>query len=138
MGLLVDASVWSLAYRRDTPPDLPEIQELRRALGDGVVVSTGMILLELLRGFVPERAQDTIRAAFDTLELLEPSRLDYVEAADVAKACRCGGVQLSNVDALIVRLALVGDHTLLSTDDDFRHAARIVPLRVWRPVGDVS
>jgi hypothetical protein len=54
MTLLVDTSVWSLAFRRDTPQNVPEVVELRRALGgDDIVVTTGLILQELLQGFVP-------------------------------------------------------------------------------------
>ncbi len=134
MALLVDTSVWSLAYRRDVPPDVPEVEALRRALtGGDSVVTTGMILLELLRGFAPPKAQRTIKAAFDVLEFIEPDRDDYLGAAAVGHACRSSGVQLSSVDALIARLAMVGDHTVLTTDRDFHLAAEHVDLRVWRP-----
>ena len=136
MGLLVDTSVWSLAYRRDTPPAVPEVDVLRHALGSGdSVVTTGMILLELLRGFVPPRAQAIILEAFDSLELIEPARLDYVEAASVANVCRRAGVQIGSVDALLMQLAQAGDHTLLTTDQDFFRAAPHVGLRVWRRPG---
>lgn len=137
MALLVDTSVWSLAYRRDTPPDIAEVKLLRRALTGGEsVVTTGMILLELLRGFAPPKAQQTIRAAFDVLEFIEPSRDDYLGAAAVGHACRRSGVQLSSVDALIAQLAIAGDHTVLTTDRDFHLAAEHVDdLRVWRSTG---
>lgn len=132
MGLLVDTSVWSLAYRRDAPPDLPEVDALRRALSSGAgVVTTGMILLELLRGFVPSKAQETIRTAFDALEFIEPSHDDYLGAASVSNACRRAGVQLGSVDALIAQLAIGGDHTLLTTDKDFQLASGHIGLRLW-------
>jgi predicted nucleic acid-binding protein len=133
MALLVDTSVWSLAFRRDAPPDLPEVEALRRALtGGSAVVTTGMILLELLGGFVSQRALDTIRESFDVLEFIEPTRADYVEAAAVGNACRRVGVQLGSVDALIAQLAIAGGHVLLTTDKDFRLAARHVDLRLWQ------
>ena len=133
MTIFVDTSVWSLAYRRDTPSDQVEVNMLRSALtGGDAVVTTGMILLELLRGFVPVKAQKTIQAAFDALELIEPTRRDYVQAASVGNTCRRAGVQLGSVDALIAQLAIAGDHTLLTTDNDFHLAAQHVPLRVWR------
>lgn len=134
MALLVDTSVWSLAYRRGTPPDLPEVEALRRALTSGdSVVTTGIILLELLRGFAPPKAQQTIRAAFDVLEFIEPDRDDYLGAAAVGHACRSSGVHLSSVDALIARLAMAGGHTVLTTDRDLHLAGEHVDLRVWRP-----
>ena len=52
MTLLVDTSVWSLALRRDGSVTEPEVQALREALlGGEVVVTTGLVLQELLQGF---------------------------------------------------------------------------------------
>lgn len=132
MALLVDTSVWSLAYRRDRSPDVPEIGALRSALAGGDrVVATGVILLELLRGFVPERAQRTIRKDFATLDVVEPRWSDYEDAAGLSNTCRRAGVQLGSIDALIAQLAIANELALLTTDQDFVHAARHIPLRVW-------
>jgi len=130
--LLVDTSVWSLAYRRDTPPDVPEVAALKTALAGGdAVVTTGIVLLELLRGFVPERAQRTIRDDLGVLEYVGPMRTDYEDAAALSNTCRRHGVQLASVDALIAQLAIAHELTLLTTDRDFANAARHIPLRVW-------
>jgi len=130
---LVDTSVWSLAYRRDTPPEVPQVAVLRSALVDGDRVAlAGMVLLELLRGFIPPRAQDRIVTDLAPLELIEPTRDDYVEAARLANTCRQAGVQLGSVDALLAQLAITQDLELLTTDRDFANAAKVVPLRVWR------
>lgn len=130
-GLLVDTSVWSLAYRRDTPPDTPQVDALRSALVGGErVATTGMILLELLRGFIPDRAQQRILTDVAAVELIEPSRDDYVGAARLANTCRQSGVQLGSVDALLAHLAIANDLALLTTDRDFENAARSVPLRL--------
>lgn len=132
--LLVDTSVWSLAYRRDTPPDLPQVAVLRSALVNGEYVAiTGMVLLELLRGFIPPRAQERILTDLAPLELIEPTRDDYVEAARLANTCRQAGVQLGSVDALLAQLAIANDLELLTTDRDFENATKVVPLRVWQP-----
>ncbi len=132
-GLLVDTSVWSLAYRRDTPPDLPQVEALRSALVDGDhVVITGMVLLELLRGFVPSRAQERILEDLAVVDLIEPKRDDYVDAARLANTCRKSGVQLGSVDALLAQLAIANDLVLLTTDRDFENAVPWIPLRLWR------
>lgn len=56
MSLLVDTSVWSLAFRRDASPDCAEVNALRGALEQGEsVVCTGPILQELLQGFAGAR-----------------------------------------------------------------------------------
>ena len=132
MALLVDTSVWSLAYRRDIPPGVPEVRALHGALAGGDrVVATGVILLELLRGFVPERARQTIRDDFGSLDVVEPRWIDYEAAAELSNTCRRSGVQLGSIDALIAQLAIVHDLDLLTTDQDFVHAARHIPLRIW-------
>ena len=52
MSLLVDTSVWSLAFRRDTPLGSPEVSALRAALQGGEqVFITGLVLEDVLQGF---------------------------------------------------------------------------------------
>ena len=98
MAVLVDTSVWSLALRRDAPQGHPEVDVLRRALvGGDDVVGIGLILLELLRGSVPERTQRAIQLTFDRLTFVEPTRDDYAAAAAISKECRAAGVQLGTV-----------------------------------------
>ena len=132
MMLLVDTSVWSLALRRDAPPDVAEVAELRRAVGaEERVATTGVILLELLRGFVPPRAQERILERFAALEIVEPELRDYAAAAELGNECRRAGVQLGAIDALIAHLAIEHDLVLLSTDRDFERVAPHTALRLW-------
>ena len=57
MTLFVDTSVWSLAFRRDSDSSSAEVLALRQALeGGDTVVTTGLILQELLQGFSGPRA----------------------------------------------------------------------------------
>ena len=82
MTLLVDTSVWSLALRRDAPSDIREVKALYDALrGNDLVVSTGLILQELLQGFVPERAQ--VQIAVPGPVLLVPARSGTVGGGDL-------------------------------------------------------
>ncbi|MCL2464283.1 MAG: PIN domain-containing protein [Micrococcales bacterium] len=132
MTLLVDTSVWSLALRRDTPPNNPEVEALRRALaGAELVATTGLILQELLQGFTPVGVRAQIIEHFAALRLLQPDRDDHVAAADLKNTCRRAGVQIGTIDALIAQVAIRYDLTLLTTDQDFLHAARHCPLRLW-------
>ena len=132
MTLLVDTSVWSLAFRRDAPPDDARVRALRDALGGGeAVASTGLILTEVLRGALPPGVRDVIRERFSYLDLVEPTFSDYEQAAAIANACRGHGVQLGTVDAVIAQLAISRELTLLSADRDFEHAARFLPLQLW-------
>lgn len=132
MTLLVDTSVWSLALRRDADASEPEVQELKNALfGAKIVVTTGLILQELLQGFSGAKAQAQIVERFAALPLLQPDREDHIDAATLRNECRRAGVQIGTVDALLAQLAIRHDLTLLTTDKDFTHAAKHCALRVW-------
>ena len=129
MSLLVDTSVWSLALRRDAPPDVAEVRLLSEALkGDGGVYTTGLVLQELLQGFGGASAQERIVGKFSSLPLIVPELEDHVEAASLRNLCRRKGVQVGTVDALIAQLAIRFGLALLTTDRDFRHMARHVKL----------
>ena len=131
MTLLVDTSVWSLAFRRDVEATEPEVQELRDALfGVDVVVTTGLVLQELLQGFAGAKAQAQIIDRFAALPLVQPDRDDHIGAAALRTSCRQSGVQIGTIDALLAQLAIRHDLTLLTTDKDFTHAAKHCALRV--------
>lgn len=132
MTLLVDTSVWSLALRRDSPALEPEVQMLLDALaGSDIVVTTGLVLQELLQGFNGAKAKAAIIDRFSALALVQPDRADYIAAAEVRNTCRRAGVQVGTVDALIAQICIRNDLTLLTTDQDFTHAARHCALKVW-------
>ena len=132
MTLLVDTSVWSLALRRDGPTEAREVIALREALdGADSVVTTGLVLQELLQGFNGPKAREAIIERFGALPLIQPDRQDHVAAAEVRNACRRGGVQIGTIDALLVQLCGRYEMTLLSSDKDFANAARHVPFRLW-------
>jgi predicted nucleic acid-binding protein len=134
MMLLVDTSVWSLALRRDVVGAQPEVLYLEQALvGSQAVVTTGLVLQELLQGFSGPKARAQIIDRFSMLPLVQPDRQDHVDAAALRTACRRGGVQIGTIDALLAQLCIRHQLTLLTTDRDFAHAARHCRLRMWRP-----
>ena len=136
MTLLVDTSVWSLALRRDAPVPEPEVEVLKEALlGSDVVVTTGLILQELLQGFSGPKAAAQIVERFAALPLLQPDRDDHVAAAELRNRCRRAGVQVGTIDALIAQLCIRHDMVLLSTDKDFKLTSAHCALRVWQPKG---
>jgi predicted nucleic acid-binding protein len=132
MTLLVDTSVWSLALRRDGVHESVEVRALHEALmGADSVVTTGLVLQELLQGFNGPKAKEAIIERFGALPLIQPDRQDHVAAAEVRNACRRGGVQIGTIDALLIQLCGRYEMTLLSSDKDFANAARHVPFRLW-------
>ncbi len=133
MSLLVDTSVWSLALRRDAPQPGPEVEALRQALlGTDQVLTTGLILQELLQGFAGPNNRDLLLHHYSALAGVQPDRNDHMEAADVRNACRRRGVEIGTIDALLIQLCCRHDLTLLSTDKGFALAAKTIEFRLWR------
>jgi predicted nucleic acid-binding protein len=132
LSLFVDTSAWSLMLRRDQPADVPEVRALVRALETGErVVTTGLVLQELLQGFSGPKARDQIVERFAAFPLLVPDREDHIAAATLRNLCRKRGVQAGTIDALLAQLCVRHELTLLSTDEDFSRIARYCALRIW-------
>jgi len=130
--MLVDTSVWSFALRRDAPPPVPEVTILRDALlGADQVFTTGLILQELLQGFTGPKARAQLLERFSALAFLQPDRDDHIQASEVRNSCRRRGVQIGTIDALLIQLCRRHDLVLLSTDQDFRGAAKHVAFKLW-------
>ena len=136
MTLLVDTSVWSLALRRDATASEPEVHALKDALlGADLVMTTGLVLQELLQGFAGPKARALVIERFAALPLLQPDRDDHVAAAQLRNTCRRAGVQIGTIDALLAQLCIRHELALLTTDKDFMLAARHCALRLWTPRG---
>ena len=132
MSLFVDTSVWSLALRRDVVSSAAEVMTLRQALEAGdMIVTTGLVLQELLQGFAGPRARRAIIERFAALPLINPDRQDHIEAADLRNRCRRSGLQIGTIDALLAELCIRHSLTLLTTDKDFSLVAARFPLRLW-------
>ena len=129
MKVLVDTPIWSLALRRRSRSQTtPATSELASLIDDGRVAMIGPIRQELLSG-LKERAQfdrlrEHLRAFSDSPMTME----DYEEAASFYNLCRTKGIQGSNTDFLICAVAARNDFTIFTTDGDFVHFAKILPI----------
>jgi len=131
--LFVDTSVWSLALRRDAPPDEPPVQRLSAALTGGeAVYTTGIVLQEILQGYRGPRAREQIVNRFAALPIVVPTRSDHIEAAELRNECRRHGIQVGTIDALLAQLCIRHDLVMLTTDQDFARIADWAPFRLWR------
>jgi predicted nucleic acid-binding protein len=134
LSLFVDTSVWSLALRRDGPLSAPQVAALVKAIENGEsILTTGLVLQELLQGFSGPRAREEILDRFSALPLLVPDRADHVEAATLRNACRRHGVQIGTIDALLAQLCIRHSLLMLSGDRDFQRMANHCALRLWKP-----
>jgi predicted nucleic acid-binding protein len=133
LSLFVDTSVWSFAFRRDAPASAREVGVLIHAIENGeTLLTTGLVLQELLQGFSGPKTRDQILDRFSAVPLLVPDRDDHIRAAELRNHCRRNGVQIDTIDALLAQLCIRHDLTMLTTDNDFRHIADHSTLQVWK------
>jgi predicted nucleic acid-binding protein len=133
LSVFVDTSVWSLAFRRDSPSSAIEVRALTRIIESGeTILATGLVLQELLQGFSGPKAHAQILDRFSAVPLLVPNREDHIAAAVLRNRCRRAGIQIGTIDALLAQLCIHHNLTMLSSDKDFDYIAGQSALKVWR------
>ena len=104
--------------------------ELASLIADGRVAMIGAIRQELLSGIKEhahfERVRDHLRAFSD----IEITSDDYEGAASFYNSCRAKGIQGSNTDFLICAIAARNEFSIFTTDADFTHFARVLPIEL--------
>lgn len=129
MSLFVDTSVWSLALRRDVPALGWEPRALMRAIERGeTIITTGLVLQELLQGFSGPRNRQQILTRFAHVPVLAPDRDDHILAAGLRNHCRQNGIQVGTIDAILAQLCIRHDLTMLTADSDFTRIAELTRL----------
>jgi hypothetical protein len=132
LSLFVDTSVWSLAMRRDRPAEAAPVRALMRAIETGeTLLTTGLVLQELLQGFSGPKDRTQILDRFSAVPLLVPDREDHIAGATLRNVCRRAGVQIRTIDALLAQLCIRHDLMMLSTDEDFMRIAGHSALKLW-------
>jgi predicted nucleic acid-binding protein len=113
--------------------DVPQVIALKQALQSGQqIVTTGLVLQELLQGFSGPKQAEALLERFRSLPLLSPDRADHIAAAQLRNTCRKHGVQAGTIDALFAQLCIRHGLLLLTTDLDFQHMAGVAKdLQLW-------
>jgi predicted nucleic acid-binding protein len=131
MKVIVDTSVWSLAFRRRKVVKTPEVDALMHLVEQGQVVLLGPVRQEVLSGIKHQDQFERLRerlAAFPDLGL---TTRDFETAAELCNLCITKGVQAAHTDFLIAAAAVIRGYAVLSADRDFENIARIIPVRTY-------
>jgi len=123
MNVLIDTSVWSLAFRKKEKTDyeLTLITYVSDIIRDLRAVMIGPIRQEILSGISDElkflEMQNTLFVFSDWPLETE----DYELAAQFYNTCRKNGIQGSHIDYLICAAAFRNNFKILTLDKDFEH-----------------
>ncbi|MGC0771726.1 MAG: PIN domain-containing protein [Candidatus Acidiferrum sp.] len=137
MNVLVDTSVWSLAFRRKAE-DLSAgekiiVAELSELVKEGRARIFGLVRQELLSGIRSAAQYEKLRSALRSFpdEMVDTS--DYESAAKASNECRAKGLVVSIDDILICEMAISRDWFFFTTDPDFDHYTKVLPIKLHKP-----
>jgi predicted nucleic acid-binding protein len=138
MNIIIDTSVWSLALRRRRSSRSAETMELAELVREGRAAMLGAVRQELLSGVRGEQQFETLRGHLRAFPDIPLEAEDYEEAASFFNKCRARGIQGSNTDYLICAVAARRGFAILTTDTDFAHFARVLPIELHIPRSSVT
>lgn len=136
MKVLVDTSIWSLAFRRSgfpTSEDKLLIDELKELIQEVRVVLIGPIRQELLSGISNQGQFDNLKEKLQAFEDLHLTRQDYERAAQIYNTCRKSGIQGSQIDFLICSAAMGAGVPIFTADKDFHLYANHLSISLYHP-----
>ena len=128
MKVLVDTSVWSEALRRKEPSQV--VDTITELIIESQTVMIGQIRQELLSGISDLVTFNNLKSKLQAFDDLAITTEDYETAASFNNTCRRQGIQGSHVDFLICAVAHNNNLLILTTDQDFIHYAKFLPIRL--------
>jgi len=132
VNVLVDTPVWSAALRRAVP-DPGHSAALAELVRQGRAEIIGPVRQEVLSGIRHPPQFERLRSHLRAFPDLPIAVGDYEQAAEFFNTCRRHGIQGSNTDYLLCAVAVRRGFALYTTDADFEHYARHVPVTLYRP-----
>ena len=130
MSVIVDTSVWSLAFRRRTARS-PEAEALAGLLEEDDAILLGVIRLELLSGMPDATQFHTLRDRLRSIPDYPLTVEHYEVAAESFTACRLRGVQGSHTDFLLCAVSVLDQIPIFTTDKDFDLFVAHLPIRLF-------
>jgi predicted nucleic acid-binding protein len=133
MNIIVDTSVWSLAFRKKdlTQEEVKIVKDLSELVKDLRVVMIGPIRQEILSGISSFTRFDELKERLSVFIDHSINTLDYELAAQYYNKCRKNGIQGSHIDFLICSVASNGSFPIFTLDNDFRNYKKYLPIELY-------
>jgi len=127
-SFLIDTSAWIFALRKDFVPAIKD--RVSHLLGEHIVLTSGMIKLEILGGAKTEKEFQRLKARLDALDTVETNTSLWEKAYALAFKLRRKGITVPYTDILIAACALKTGSTLVHADAHFDLMANHIGLKV--------
>jgi predicted nucleic acid-binding protein len=131
MKVLVDTSIWSLAFRRNKVIDRPEINILLELIDRKQVAMIGIIRQEILSGIKRHEQFLSLRNMLRSFKDDTLITNDFEKAAEFFNTCRSNGIQGSNYDFLICAAAANRKYKIFTSDKDFELYSNHLPIELF-------
>jgi len=133
--VLVDTSVWSLAFRKKekTEIEIKLINYLSELVRDLRVVMIGPIRQEILSGISDEKKFVELQSKLSVFSDWSIETEDYELAAKYYNTCRKNGIQGSHIDYLICAVAFNSNFSILTLDNDFDNYKKYTGILLAKP-----
>ena len=137
MMVLVDTPIWWLALRRRASDLSAQQEEVTRALSELIREGRGQLIgpvrQEILSGVREEGQFHRLKEHLRGFENVKLETGDYEEAAHMNHQCRGHGVAGSATDFLTCAVAHQRGWQIFTSDRDFEHYAKVLPIKVYTP-----
>ena len=131
MKVLTDTPIWSFALRSKRGNFEPHIREFEALIADQRVLIIGPIRQEILSGYSDIRKFESLNEKLKHFENTPIIDDDYIQAAMFSNVCRKNGVQGSHIDFLICAVAFRLQVQIFTTNNDFRHYQKHLPIKLF-------
>jgi predicted nucleic acid-binding protein len=128
--VLVDTSVWSLAFRRNRcgEREFAVTNELVSLIRKSLIAIIGPVRQELLSGISEQEVFEALRDKMSVFVDYVIQTTDYEWAAEYSNLCRRNGIQGSHTDFLICAVAVRNGWKIFTEDNDFQNYQKYLPI----------
>jgi len=134
MKVLVDMCIWSLALRRNKQTaSYIEVIEFQELIEEVRVQLIGPIRQGILSGVKRKQQFSKLKKILSAFPDLPLASEDFELAAEYFNTLRSNGIQGSNTDFLICAVSTRNNMPIFSTDNDFNHYKKHIPITLHAP-----
>ena len=130
MKVIVDTSIWSLALRRKDSQENSYVKELKELITETRAQLIGPVRQELLNGIKLEEQFQALKKHLRAFQDITIETADYELASEYFNQARKKGIQGSNTDFLICALSTHYTMPIFTTDKDFIHYQKVIPIEL--------
>ena len=125
---LVDTSAWLLALKKDFISEVKD--RIDHLLKEDMIITTGIIRLEVLARTKTEREFQRLKSRLDALGNIETDNSLWQKACEVGFRLHRKGIAVPHTDILIAACAMKTESTILHADAHFDMMAKYAKLKV--------